>query len=159
MIEIERMYKPKWFELYELMPPELYTYDMMISEAARERAFATYFDRKLLETIDVVREIIGLPLICNTWFQDGNRKNCGFRSKTCSVGAEDSQHKLGKAVDLICHKMSAEEMRQKIKENEHLLPYPIRIEAGVNWLHIDVKDRKVHPTHPAKTHKIYFFKG
>lgn len=156
---MERMYIPKYFQLYELLPPELYTYDMMVSEAARERGFANFFDQKLLETIDVVREIIGLPLICNTWFQDGNRVASGYRTKTCSVGAENSQHKLGKAVDLICHKMSAEEMRQKIRTNEDKLPYPIRIEDGVNWLHIDTKDRKVHPTHPAKTHKIYFFKG
>jgi hypothetical protein len=156
---MDRQYIPKYFQLYELLPPELYTYDMMVSEAARERAFANFFDEKLLITIDVVREIIGLPLICNTWFQDGNRKNSGYRSQTCSVGVAQSQHKLGKAVDLICHKMSAEEMRQKIKENEDKLPYPIRIEDRVNWLHIDTKDRKVHPTHPAKTHKIYFFKG
>lgn len=156
---VERAYIPKYFQLYELMPPELYTYDMMVSEAARERAFANFFDEKLLITIDVVREIIGLPLICNTWFQDGNRRNSGLRTMQCSVGAAQSQHKLGKAVDLICHKMSAEEMRQKIKANEDKLPYPIRIEDGVNWLHIDVKDRKVHPTHPANRFKIYFFKG
>lgn len=153
---MERIYIPRYFELYELLPPELYTYDMMVSEAARERGFANYFDRKLLETIDVVREIIGLPLICNTWFQDGNRKNCGYRTKTCSVGAENSQHKLGKAVDLICHKMSAEDMRQKIKENEDKLPYPIRIEDGVNWLHIDTKEFNKSQSCRGK---IYFFKG
>ena len=149
------IYKPRHFELYELMPPGLYTYDMMVSEEARERAFANFFDRKLLETIDIVREIIGLPLICNTWFQDGNRRNSGLRTAQCSVGAAQSQHKLGKAVDLICHKMSAEEMRQKIKDNEDKLPYPIRIEEGVNWLHIDVKERHTN----AKAGKIYFFKG
>lgn len=138
---MENRYIPKYFQLYELMPPELYTYDMMVSEEARERAFATYFDEKLLITIDVIREIIGLPLICNTWFQDGNRKNCGLRTQTCSVGAAQSQHKLGKAVDLICHKMSAEDMRKKIEENKDKLPYHIRIEKGVNWLHIDTKER------------------
>ena len=153
---MERIYIPRYFELYELLPPELYTYDMMVSEAARERGFANYFDRKLLETIDVVREIIGLPLICNTWFQDGNRKNCGYRTKTCAVGVENSQHKLGKAVDLICHKMSAEEMRQKIKENEDKLPYPIRIEDGVNWLHIDTKEFNKSQSCRGR---IYFFKG
>lgn len=136
---MERRYKPKYFELYELLPPELYTYDMMVSEEARERAFANYFDTKLLETIDVVREIIGLPLICNTWFQDGNRRNSGFRTQQCEVGVAQSQHKLGKAVDLICHKMSAEDMRQKIEANKDKLPYQIRIERGVNWLHIDTK--------------------
>lgn len=142
---MERIYKPKYFELYELLPPELYTYDMMVSEEARERAFANFFDPKLLETIDVVREIIGLPLICNTWFQDGNRRNSGYRTLQCEVGAAQSQHKLGKAVDLICHKMSAEDMRQKIEQNQHLLPYPIRIEKGVGWLHLDTKERSRGP--------------
>ena len=155
---MENRYIPKWFQLYELMPPELYTYDMMVSEEARERAFAAFFDEKLLITIDVVREIIGLPLICNTWFQDGNRKNCGYRSKTCSVGVKNSQHKLGKAVDLICHKMSAEEMRQRIKENEDKLPYPIRIEDGENitWLHIDTKEFNKSQNCRGK---ICYFKG
>lgn len=153
---MDNRYIPKWFQLYELLPPELYSYDMMVSEDARERAFEAYFDKKLLITIDIVRDIIGLPLICNTWFQDGNRKNCGYRTKTCSVGAENSQHKLGKAVDLICHKMSAEDMRQKIKANEDKLPYPIRIEDGVNWLHIDTKEFNKSQSCRGR---IYFFKG
>lgn len=153
---MDRQYIPKYFQLYELLPPELYTYDMMVSEEARERGFANYFDHKLLETIDVVREIIGLPLICNTWFQDGNRKNSGYRTQTCSVGVAQSQHKLGKAVDLICHKMSAEEMRQKIEANKDKLPYQIRIEAGVNWLHIDVKEITAASQ---KNQKIVYFKG
>lgn len=153
---MENRYIPKWFQLYELLPPELYTYDMMVSEEARERAFANYFDEKLLITIDIIREIIGLPLICNTWFQDGNRKNCGYRSKTCNVGVENSQHKLGKAVDLICHKMSAEEMRQKIEENKDKLPYQIRIERGTSWLHIDCKEMT---SNAVKNKKIIYFNG
>ena len=153
---MEKRYIPKYFQLYELLPPELYTYDMMVSEEARERGFANYFDERLLITIDVVREIIGLPLICNTWFQDGNRKNCGFRSLQCSVGVAQSQHKLGKAVDLICHKMSTEEMRQKIEANKDKLPYQIRIELGVNWLHIDVKEITAACQ---KNQKIVYFKG
>ena len=153
---MENKYIPKWFQLYELLPPELYSYDMMVSEDARERAFATFFDEKLLITIDIVRDIIGLPLICNTWFQDGNRKNCGYRTKACSVGVENSQHKLGKAVDLICHKMSAEEMRKKIDANKDKLPYQIRIEKDVNWLHIDTKEITAACQ---KNHKIVYFKG
>lgn len=153
---MDRQYIPKYFQLYELLPPELYTYDMMVSEEARERGFANYFDEKLLITIDVIRDIIGLPLICNTWFQDGNRKNCGYRTQTCSVGAAQSQHKLGKAVDLICHKMSAEDMRQKIEENKDKLPYQIRIERGTSWLHVDCKesDSNAH-----KNLKIIYFNG
>lgn len=152
-----KVYIPKYFELYELLPPELYTYDMMTSEVARERAFANYFDRKLLETIDIIRgKIIKAPLICNTWFQDGNRVASGYRSSKCPVGVAKSQHKEGKAVDLVCNKYTAEQMRQMIKENEHLLPYPIRIEEGVSWLHIDTKERT---SGPRSNEKIYFFKG
>lgn len=154
---MEKIYIPKYFELYELLPPELYTYDMMVSEEARERAFATYFDYKLLETIDIIRgEIVKAPLICNTWFQDGNRVASGYRSSQCPVGVAKSQHKEGKAVDLVCNKYTAEQMRQMIKENEHLLPYPIRIEEGVSWLHIDTKERI---SGPRSNEKIYFFRG
>jgi hypothetical protein len=154
---MEKIYIPKYFELYELLPPELYTYDMMASEVARERAFANYFDRKLLETIDIIRgEIIKAPLICNTWFQDGNRVASGYRTSKCPVGVAKSQHKEGKAVDLVCNKYTAEQMRQMIKDNEDKLPYPIRIEEGVSWLHIDTKDF----SNTTKKHeKIYFFKG
>ena len=91
----DNTYIPKYFELYELLPPELYVGDLYTSEIARQRAFASYFDIKLLITIDKVRDIIGKPLICNTWFQDGNRRYCGFRTENCSVGARLSAHKEG----------------------------------------------------------------
>ena len=59
----DNTYIPKYFELYELLPPELYVGDLYTSEIARQRAFASYFDTKLLITIDKVRDIIGKPLI------------------------------------------------------------------------------------------------
>ena len=150
---MERRYKPKYFELYELLPPMLYKAEYYDSEEARERGFAL-FDEKLLITIDIIRgEIVKAPLICNTWYMDGNRKYSGFRDINCTVGSENSQHKLGKAVDLICYKYTAEQMRQMIKEKEHLLPYPIRIEDSVEWLHLDTKDMNY------KGKKIYLFKG
>ena len=139
---VDNTYIPKYFELYELLPPELYIGDLYTSEIARQRAFASYFDTKLLITIDKVRDIIGKPLICNTWFQDGNRRYCGFRTENCSVGARLSAHKEGKAADLICRDYSAEQMRQIIFEHKDLLPYPIRIEDKVSWLHIDTREFK-----------------
>lgn len=153
---MEQRYKPKYFQPYELIPPELYTYDMMVSETARERAYEM-MDEKLLITIDIIRgKIIKAPLICNTWYQDGNRKYSGLRPADCAIGAPKSQHKLGKAVDLLCNKYTAEEMRQMIEQNQHLLPYPIRIEKDVWWLHIDVKERT---RGPHCNDKILYFKG
>ncbi len=149
----EQRYIPKYFEPYELIPPELYTYDMMVSEEARQRAYEM-IDERLLIIIDIIRgEIIKAPLICNTWYQDGNRKYSGLRTENCKVGVRESQHKLGKAVDLICSKYTAYQMRQMILDNQHLLPYPIRMEDNVSWLHIDVKDMDY------KGQKIYLFKG
>ena len=45
---------------------------------------------------------------------------------------------LGKAGDFTVAGMTAEEARQKIKQFQHLLPCPIRLEEGVSWLHFDV---------------------
>lgn len=148
-------YKPKYFELYELLPPELYKVDYYESESARELGYEL-MDEKLLITIDIIRgEIVKAPLICNTWYINGSRRNSGLRTHNCTIGATNSQHKLGKAVDLVCYKYTAEQMRQMIIDNQHLLPYPIRIEVGdnISWLHIDVKDMDY------KKKKIVLFKG
>ena len=150
---MENRYYPRYFELYELLPRSVFSYDDMIAKDKHLQKGWEIMDNKLLITIDVIREIIGYPLICNTWYQDGSREFCGWRPEVCSVGAILSLHKLGKAVDLICPYMSAEEMRQKIKDNADRLPYPIRIEKDVTWLHIDVKEMDY------KNKKIYFFKS
>lgn len=144
-------YYPRYFELYELLPPEVFTYDDMIAKEKHLQKGWKYLTHELLITIDVVREIIGYPLICNTWYQDGNRRYCGWRPRNCLIGAAFSQHKEGNAVDLICPNMTAEQMRQRIKENQDKLPYPIRIEDKVSWLHLDLKDIDY------KGEKIYFF--
>lgn len=148
---LENKYYPRWFSLYELLPPEVYSYDdMMAKEKHLQKGWAL-LDNKLLITIDIVRDIVNKPLICNTWYQDGDRKNCGYRTVGCTIGALKSQHKLGKAVDLICPYISAEEIRQLIINNQDKLPYPIRIENGVSWLHIDTKDMNYEGK------KIYLF--
>ena len=47
-------------------------------------------------------------------------------------------------------KYTAEELRKWLKENKENLPHNIRVESGVNWLHVDVRqDNK---------EKLYFFK-
>lgn len=60
---------------------------------------------------------------------------------------------LGKAVDLVSSKMTAEEMRKLIVKNAAKLPCKVRIEADVNWLHVDVMDDIT------KKDKVYLFKA
>ena len=138
------MYKPKFFKLYELLPPEIYR---------SEDKHWELLDERLLETLDVIREILGVPLICNTWYQGGNRRYCGFRVANCKVGAVNSYHKRGMAADLLSNKLTAEEMRQIIDKHQDRLPYPVRIERSVSWLHIDVAEIDYNGK------KIYYFNG
>lgn len=139
----------KYFSTKELVDEEVYS---ILGDNAIK-----LIDDKLIETIDVIRDILNVPLICNNWHWGGNRDQCGYRSIKCNIGAPKSFHKRGMAVDLISVKMSAKDMRDKLEQNKHLLPHPIRIEkwddnGEIPWLHVDVS---------ANTHgqKIYFFKA
>lgn len=139
----------KYFLVEELVDEEVYS--ILGDNAIR------LLDNRLIETIDKIREILGVPLICNNWCWGGSRDQCGYRSVKCNIGAEKSFHKRGMAVDLISIKMSAKDMREKLDKNKHLLPYPIRIEkwdnnGEISWLHVDVSEN-------TKGQKIYFFKA
>lgn len=99
-----------------------------------------FLSTELLSTIYVLRnEIIKKPMIVNnntTFTQRGLRCNmCQLvKSKTRPYM---SAHALGKAIDFHVSDMSAEEVRQLIKKNIDKFEYPIRLEEGVNWVHVD----------------------
>ena len=98
-----------------------------------------------LHTLLVLRtKILKVPLVCNTKMLAQR----GLRCNLCDIVQEKtdadivylSAHHLGIGGDLSSPEMTAEEMRRKIEDNSDLLPYPIRMEKGVNWLHIDCYD-------------------
>lgn len=106
-----------------------------------------FLDTDFLHCLLVIRrDILKRAMWCNsrTAHQKGLRCNrCQLvRSKT-SVYL--SAHVLGKAGDFTISGMTAEAARQAIKANAHLLPCPIRIEKGVNWLHFDVRPDDAKP--------------
>lgn len=133
----------KYFTVEELVSEEVY--DLLGDNAIR------LLEPAAVQILEEVREILGVPLICNNWVHGGKRNYCGYRDLHCSIGAKKSAHKEGKAFDLISTKMSATEMRQILKDNADRLSYPIRIEDDVTWLHID--------TRGDHHQKIYFFKA
>ena len=104
-----------------------------------------FLQTELLYTLLVVRrDIIKLPLIVNhdTATQRGLRCNiCQLvKDKTKLNQIYLSAHVNGAAVDFSCPDLPAEKCRKLIKENENLLPYPIRLEKAVTWVHLDVYD-------------------
>ena len=107
----------KYFDIKEVVSPAVYK---QYSDKSIQ-----FLDPVGIEVLENVREILGVPLICN----DGiNRTQCGYRGDDCNIGAPASMHKKGKAYDLISLKMTAKEMREKLEANEDKLKYPIRIE-------------------------------
>lgn len=100
------------------------------------------------------RDIIKLPMWCNSKTQ----KQRGLRCNRCQVVRSKtsvylSQHIFGKAGDFTIVGMKPEKAREKIKENADLFPCKIRLEDGVNWLHIDVMDQA------GINDKVYIFKA
>jgi uncharacterized protein YcbK (DUF882 family) len=60
------------------------------------------------------------------------------------VGAPNSYHKRGQAVDLHPEGMTANEARAKVREaiDDGKLPHVGGVELGVPWLHIDIRPRR-----------------
>lgn len=101
-----------------------------------------FLDTNLLHVLLIIRrDILKVPLYCNsrTAHQKGLRCNmCQLVKSKTSVYI--SSHILGKALDLTSPMMNADKMRELIKANADKLPCPVRMEADVSWLHIDVQN-------------------
>lgn len=125
---------------------ELHRY-FQVRELVCEHTFSKWGERswQFLDTdwlhslLIIRRDILQAPMVCN---HDGAHQR-GLRCNRCElVRGKDSvylsSHILGKAGDFTVKGMTAQEARTRIKNNAHLLPCPIRLEGGVNWLHFDV---------------------
>ena len=104
-----------------------------------------FFDRDALETLLVLRrDIFQSSMTINNakYTQRGFRCNiCQLvKDKTLANKIYLTSHANGAAFDCDVKGLTAEQARQKIKANQHLLPCNIRVEAGVNWLHFDIYD-------------------
>ena len=133
----------KFFALSELVCPHVLQRD-------GEKAWR-YLHTDLLRVLVWLRkEVLRVPLVCNTKTlkQRGFRCNCCdiVREKTAKCTLYVSPQMLGIGVDLSSNAMSAEEMRKRIKAAADTAPCNVRIEGGVNWLHIDVlpQDKSVY---------------
>lgn len=99
-----------------------------------------FLDTAYLENLLMIRrDILQAPMVCN----HGNQRQRGLRCNMCDLVRQKtsvylSSHKFGKAGDFTVKGMTAQEARQRIKDNAHLLPHPLRMEADVSWLHFDV---------------------
>lgn len=128
----------KCFKLKEVVCPHV------LKKYSEAQAWS-FLDPRALEVLYVLRfEILGVPLTINTsdnrLTQRGLRCNCCdlVRTQTNKNNPYLSAHILGKGFDFDAKGMTAEEVRKKIIQLKEKLPYPIRLERGVTWVHFDL---------------------
>lgn len=130
--------KSKYFKIEELVCRHVY-------EKFGDKAWM-FIDSRLVETLNLLREkILGVPMIINTWKDGGGYSQRGLRCNRCQLVREKtapylSAHVLGKGVDFNATGMTSDEVRSAIIKAQVLLPYPVRLERDVSWVHLDVYD-------------------
>lgn len=128
----------KYFSVKELVCPHI-----LGRFNGREDTALDFLDKNLIEVMLWIRRSIGRPITVNSdalgFTQRGMRCNmCEIvRSKT---QAYLSSHLLGSGVDFDVEGMTAEEVRRWIVANKESLPHAIRLERGVCWVHLDVRN-------------------
>ena len=132
---ISEIKEKKYFDIRELVCK--HTYDKFGEKAWQ------FFSCDYLHALLVIRKsILGKGMVCNNWHTGGSYSQRGLRCNCCDMIKEKksiylSAHCTGQGGDFTVMGMTAEEARKKIKEYGNVLPVPVRLEDGVNWLHMD----------------------
>lgn len=140
----------KYFDIRELVGKSTYS--------KHGQGAWKFLDFRLLKALLIIREGIDKPISSNNWFKGGQFSQRGLRTNVQQIFKGLfrkgilylSGHVLGKAIDFDVEGMKAEEVRQWIKDNEHLFQFKIRLEKNVTWVHLDVIQDESKP-------KIYEF--
>ena len=144
--EIEQKFRG-YFKPYELVSKSVY--DRLSFEQIYE-----LFTPEIKAVMVHIRESVGVPMIINNWYVGGAFKYRGYREPECSVGVSKSQHRIGNAFDFHFIGFNADQGRNFILQKAMRdLPFQIRIEDGVSWIHVDCK--KVE----GNSHKIVYFRA
>lgn len=139
-------YRPQYFQLYELVCPEVYN-------KFGDRAWG-FLDEKLLVTLDWIRRTLDRKITVNNWYNGGRFDERGLRCIQCKMVHDKcmqgqvyvSGHILGRAADFDVDGLEAGEVRVWLAANKDKLPYNIRLENHVSWVHLDTEDtgKKIH---------------
>lgn len=131
------MYKPKHFRVEELVPKHIF-------QKRGDKALELIDDRVLI-TIDTLRELLGKPITINNWVWGGDRnwsglRTAGFYKNLQAYEDSLSQHKYGRAVDMLVKDMNAADVRKFIYDNKDKFPYVTFVEVDISWVHIDCRN-------------------
>jgi hypothetical protein len=134
------MYRPQFFGLEELVCKHVY-------DKFGDIAWM-FLDERALVVLDWIRRSLGKPILINNWANDGMYDERGLRCNLCPIVRNKtnndkvymSAHVLGRAYDFDVDEWSAGEVRVWIAANKNNIPYNIRLENNVDWVHLDTYD-------------------
>jgi len=126
----------EYFNIKEVVCPHVL--DRFGEEAWR------FIDPHLQEVMLYLRRRFDVPVIINDY--EAGLTQRGLRCNLCSLVKAKSDvglvylsaHVLGKAFDFDVQGMSAAGARSCIFDYDKELPYPVRLEVGVEWVHLDI---------------------
>lgn len=122
----------KYFYLHEFVPRKVY-------KDLGDRSYLV-MDPKMFNIAYYLRERFG-PTIINDWYWGGKRQYSGFRPQWATVGSLYSQHRFGRAIDAVFREVTAEEVREDIKNKPLFWHDKLgirRIEKDTSHLHVDI---------------------
>lgn len=117
-----------------------------------------FLDLRLLHSLIIIRECLKKPITINNWHIGGTLQQRGLRENISDIVKDLtsknklylSAHMFGKAFDFDVQNMSAEDVRIWIGKNANILPYKVRLENRVTWVHLDV-------IYEEKNNKVTYF--
>ena len=129
------IYRPDYFAIHELVPQAIYK-----QLGDRQHLLWQQLDPVLLWTADQLRKRYG-PMVACDWHKGGHNHYRGWRHPACTIGAPYSQHRAGRALDLVPTDTMASIIRRDILIDPYaeIFQYITCIEDGVAWLHFDVR--------------------
>jgi len=108
-----------------------------------------FLDTESLHVLLVLRiDILKVPFTINNYHKGLDKTQRGLRCNICKLVRDKtlkneiylSSHANGAGFDIIPSGMTADQARKKIESRKALLPYPVRLERNVSWVHIDIYD-------------------
>lgn len=136
------MMRCKKFKIQELVCPHVY-------KKYGEKSWE-FFNKDLLEDLDLIRELLGVPIIINNYSVGGQYKESGNRCPFCSINSKKiankelsmSMHNSFRAFDLKPQGLSIKKAIDIILDNSSKFKAVKRIENPNNtptWIHIDTR--------------------
>ncbi len=134
---MQRIKISEHFFLDEVIPPEIYS--------VRKAASIELMDSRILTGLQKLRTYAGVPFTVNNWATGGPRHESGLRLANTRTGAKWSQHKYGRAIDIVPRGMTVRQLFNILKAHEDefvsngWITTVENVDATLTWLHVDCR--------------------